>query len=616
LSLLVNSDIFLTDSISHLIENIKKIQDEKRFVALSRYNPVPNGIELNSNPHWTQDTWGIVKGKEVMQSALLQETSFELGQPGCDNKIAYVMSSYGYTVTNPCLKVVTIHLQAETNRNYDAKSSKLIGLHAFVHPTNSVLEDSFLEFDLLTRNRKDISEIRVNNWINERKSYTLEAKNFPNNQVLYKKPEYIDVKKTFKKNIELLSELSNNKNENYILLKDFEISKFKLIAKFSDRFLVYSDAKNFYFYDRYWPLVRFQPVSELVGVSFDDKSPLFFVIAFFPVMLELNNMEISPDMKYPEDIMFWQFPCKTEGDAYERHKNISNRLFKDGVVDVYLPMPWATFIDKKKYPESYLHLLSSKIYAGKKILDKFEYKLKIHTVCQHIRWRNTEAWVKKIGVTDLWISHKEKGVDKFFDINLHSWSLYAVNYLDKSRSTDLIYKPIKDKKIFASFIGAHMKHYISDVRLKLVALKELNNYVIEIKDLWHFNKVVYNYQVHGQEKEKNSIESDEVIKYNKLISDSIFSLCPVGAGPNTLRLWESLAVGSIPVVLSDMHEMPTLDLVQDGQVINWDDIVIFHPENLLTTLNDRLKAISEKELIQRQKYCILAFNKLLNKTIF
>jgi len=28
-------------------------------------------------------------------------------------------------------------------------------------------------------------------------------------------------------------------------------------------------------------------------------------------------------------------------------------------------------------------------------------------------------------------------------------------------------------------------------------------------------------------------------------------LCPEGAGPNTLRLWESMAVGAIPVVFAD-----------------------------------------------------------------
>jgi hypothetical protein len=35
-------------------------------------------------------------------------------------------------------------------------------------------------------------------------------------------------------------------------------------------------------------------------------------------------------------------------------------------------------------------------------------------------------------------------------------------------------------------------------------------------------------------------------------------LCPEGSGPNTIRLWESIAVGSIPVVFSDNWKPPTV----------------------------------------------------------
>ena len=112
--------------------------------------------------------------------------------------------------------------------------------------------------------------------------------------------------------------------------------------------------------------------------------------------------------------------------------------------------------------------------------------------------------------------------------------------------------------------------------------------MIEIKDLWHFNKVVYNYQVFGQEKEKDAIKGDDVDHYNSVISDSIFSLCPAGAGPNTLRLWESLAVGSIPVILSNKHELPDINL--NGRV-DWGDVVIFHDEECLDSLDEKLRGI-------------------------
>lgn len=617
LSILVNSDIYLTDSVKHLIENAPKMADEKRFLALSRYNPVPDGLELNSNPHWTQDTWGVVKTKDKLPTALFQEAAFELGQPGCDNKIAYVMHSYGYAVTNPCVQVCTVHVQEDTARSYDAKSSKLIGLHAFVHPVSSVLEDSILDFDLLTRNGKDPIEIRVNNWINQRKTYQLIATGKPSQPMAAKRneadtPPLPKIKLSY---ADIKPKAHESQLVEHIPIQKFVAANYKLVAKFSERFSVYSDGVHFYYCDKYWPIVRGVLISHLAGISIDSKNPILFAEAFLPMVLEVENTEISEDMQYLDDIMFWQFPCRTEGDAYDVHKRIAHRSYKDYTVNVYLPLPWATFIDKKKFPAAHIKILGSRISAAKKILNQLGYKLRVHTVCQHIRWRNLDECLPQLGITDLWISHKEKGFDSFGGIKLHAWTLYAVNYRDKSRSKGLVYKPHAEKKIFASFIGAHMKHYPTEVRLRLNQLKDLPGYIVEIKDLWHFNKVVYNYQVFGQEKEKESIKADDVDRYNEVISDSIFSLCPAGAGPNTLRLWESLAVGSIPVVISDKHELPRLPLQHESTTVEWHDIVVFHPEEAINTLDAKLRAISDSQRTEMQRLGRIAFNALLKINI-
>ncbi|MDH4482518.1 MAG: exostosin family protein [Rhodoferax sp.] len=613
LSLLVNSDIYLTDSVKHLIDNAAKMQSEKRFLALSRYNPVPDGLELNSNPHWTQDTWGVVKAKDKLPAALFQEAAFELGQPGCDNKIAYVMHSYGYAVTNPCATVCTVHVQEDTARSYDAKMSKLIGLHAFVHPVNNVLEDSTLDFDLLTRSDKDPIDIRVNNWINQRKTYQLIATGKPSQPMAAKvseadAPAPLKIKLSY---ADIQPAQLEPPAVTHIPIQRFVTANYKQVAKFSERFLIYSDGVQLYCYDKYWPIVRGVLISDMAGISLDSKNPILFAEAFLPLVLEVENTEISADMQYLEDIMFWQFPCRTEGDAYDVHKRLARRSYKDHVVNVYLPLPWATFIDKKRFPSAHIKILGSRVSAAIKILTQLGYKLRVHTVCQHIRWRNLEEWLPQLGITDLWISHKEKGLDHFGSIMLHAWTLYAVNYRDKSRSKGLVYKPHGEKKTFASFIGAHMKHYPTEVRLRLNQLKELSGYLVEIKDLWHFNKVVYNYQVFGQEKEKESIKVDDVERYNDVISDSVFSLCPAGAGPNTLRLWESLAVGSIPVVLSDKHELPKLRLEDGSKPVQWEDVVVFHPEDAVETLDASLRAISENQLTEMQRLGKAAFNALL-----
>ena len=51
---------------------------------------------------------------------------------------------------------------------------------------------------------------------------------------------------------------------------------------------------------------------------------------------------------------------------------------------------------------------------------------------------------------------------------------------------------------------------------------------------------------------------------------SRYSLCPSGAGPNSIRLWESLAVGAIPIILADTLELPEHE--------DWDKAVLRVPE--------------------------------------
>jgi len=59
-----------------------------------------------------------------------------------------------------------------------------------------------------------------------------------------------------------------------------------------------------------------------------------------------------------------------------------------------------------------------------------------------------------------------------------------------------------------------------------------------------------------------------VSDYNRLLCDSIFALCPA-VRTNSLRLWEALATGAIPVLLGH-SALPRRTLPP----IDWDDIVL------------------------------------------
>jgi len=651
LSMLINSDMYLTDSISHLILHTQQILDHKKFVAISRYNPENGQPVLNKDPHWTQDVWALVKAKESMPPALYQEAAFELGQPACDNKIAYVMHSYGYNLTNPCFKVQTVHLQADdSTRSYDPKISKLIGLQAYVYPVESVLENSALDFDLLTRSKTDMTEIRVNNWINNRKSYELKANPEhiedgaqyikPDGNVPFTdtppsaaapKPESTvavspaaQVSPVYKENTQSVEDIGSKEGdlnteevEKFILRSQFNPKFYREVLRFTDRFIVYDDVDSYYFHDKFWPVVRRILKSEIKFSDVSKTNFSFFATGFLPASLSLGVVDMSNEMQYDDDVLFWQYPCRTEADAYEAHELLTGSHIHGHIVDTYVALPWATFIDKKTFPEGIIGLYSSRIKAAKEIGAALGFTVRAHTVCQHVFWRDVQPYFEKIGITNLWISHKEPGLDKLGEsIYLHAWPLYAVNYLDTNRRAGMQYLPAAQKTIFASFVGAHMEHYLSDVRLKLKQFSDKPGFLVKIKDEWHFNKEVYNFQVYGQFSEQGASNNSETESYNETLSHTLFSLCPVGAGPNSLRFWESLAVGSIPVNLSDRFQLPALNTIDPSNTLRWEDAIIFHPESEVAGLEERLRSYTPEQLQAMQDTGRAIFEKMRNYVCF
>ena len=630
LSLVINSDIYLTESVSHLISNKEYILKEKKFVALTRYNPnvEGEGFVLNGNPHWTQDAWAVVKPEPGFSSALIQETSFELGQPGCDNKIVAVMHSYGFNVTNPCGTVHTIHLQSDEKRSYDGRANKLIGLHAFSYATNTVFENSHLEFDLLSRNLEPYEEIRVNNWINDAKSYSLkpETKEIQGLKEKYKKnietyePSYEPVK------IEPDDEYQKANGYSYIGKNEFIPAKYNLLHTFDQQYKIYEDSNFWYCHDQYWPYVRRVKRNSL-RVDKNNKASLIslFATGFLPSVLALEGIKIGVEKKHDTDVLFWQMPAKTEFDAFERHNNLPSPQIDGSTVNVYIGLPWATIIDQLKFnpamgqaaiPKVLIGTLAMRIKTARKVLKQLGASLRIHTVCQQIYWNDIAEQFAKLGITDLWLAHKTKTSDHKDGMDLHAWPLYAVNIETPKRRSGLKSIPVDERKYLASFIGAYMEHYGNDTRPKMVhALKESNGYCLKLNDMWHFNEEVYNQQLGLQVEEISTAAQFSVSQYNEVLSDSQFSLCPIGAGPNTIRLWESLAMGSIPFVISDAYEFPELRK-PDGSIFNWTDAVVIHAERDLIALDERLRSYSPTALASMSDACHTAYGLILTKSCF
>jgi hypothetical protein len=104
---------------------------------------------------------------------------------------------------------------------------------------------------------------------------------------------------------------------------------------------------------------------------------------------------------------------------------------------------------------------------------------------------------------------------------------------------------------------------------------------------------------------QQDLELKNAEDYNRVLSHSVFSLCPEGAGPNTLRLWESLAVGAIPVVIGTGDWVPP-PLGKDNAALQ--NACLFVDRSEIAGLFEMLRSIDSSEIHRRQRAALECYH--------
>ena len=129
--LLSNLDIFFDETISE----VKNINLDSNVLALTRYDFKNNQWVLfneNNVAQASQDTW-VFKTPLRLESL---DCNFNLGVPGCDNRIAYEFYKSGYNVINNSLKIKTYHKHDSNYRIWEVKKiSPVPPPYLYVKPT-------------------------------------------------------------------------------------------------------------------------------------------------------------------------------------------------------------------------------------------------------------------------------------------------------------------------------------------------------------------------------------------------------------------------------------------------------------------------------------------------
>jgi len=581
-SILCNSDIYFDDSINS-IEHVLGRGNE--FLALSRWEFTQGNLTVHPNPHWSQDTWGF-KCTDNFSKEMLHSLDFPMGVPRCDNKIAYIFATRGWSIKNPCQYIKSIHMHETGMRTYHKKLDlRIIGGVAYVYPGEDIYSDAQLDFDVWSINAHRVKKIGLNKsldrWLAEAASAEFHTgaatpatnhKNLPFEQA---------------NSTVFLNALKNGKQ-------------------------VYSQGVYFsvFEYDGRYYFKNIYNLEKRLNISSQYSLKEVILQALIPAIITTYIQNVTNQAKNKDDTDFWQYPCATEKQAYENHLKFFSLPEIDSVkqqIDIYVPVPWATYVDKKNYGSHYLVQLARVIVQYKTLAEAFGYKLKTHSVCQHIHWIRILESAQNIGITDLHLSHKDSKSEKLcieqgYNLALHGWPLIAVNYEVKERAIGMERKPIAERRLLASFIGAHMPHYRDDSRLKLFEAAKASNrndIFVDLGTEWHFNKVVYEEQVLNRKvaEEHLSAHDEKTYKYNTILSDSKFSLCPEGAGPNTLRFWESIAVGSIPVIFSDDLAVLKESALGRSLIQN----IIVWEKGISNEIFTYLLSLEEADLINKQK---------------
>lgn len=236
----------------------------------------------------------------------------------------------------------------------------------------------------------------------------------------------------------------------------------------------------------------------------------------------------------------------------------------------YIAVPWTQILNShwldfpgRQTRDTYLKYLSKQ-----KIQQQNNF-----TVCQHDSYMLLREYYKHLNITKVFAcaAYEQDVIDNV--------EIIPMPYINTFTFSD------SNKDILVSFIGS-VTHECREI-----IKQRIQNKNIIFRDTYHITSDFFT----------TNNRSTEEQEYQNILSRSRFSLCPRGSNPNSVRFWESLAAGSIPVLISDGYKLPDWD---------WDNTIIRLKESDLynldySELEKRLLNLLDED--SRRNNCLKAY---------
>lgn len=162
----------------------------------------------------------------------------------------------------------------------------------------------------------------------------------------------------------------------------------------------------------------------------------------------------------------------------------------------------------------------------------------------------------------------------------------VISYVEEDLK-ELIHYNLRKIKYDISFIGCDRT-----CQVRLQAVEQLK----KCKKLKMKIDVVDDY--FGRSKFE-SVRQERIKMFRDSIVESLLTFCPRGSGENTMRFFEVMSLGRIPVFIGDSCVFPFEDK------IDWNDVCLRIPEkdipNMESVIKDYIKSIGKKGLLDKGK---------------
>lgn len=237
--------------------------------------------------------------------------------------------------------------------------------------------------------------------------------------------------------------------------------------------------------------------------------------------------ELAPDLWQEEAI-------PTEYSAFKllRDNPLATNVY-------YLAAPWSVLLNtRRRFFDTKLNL---NIENG-------------FTICQHISYAQIMPYLKSHGITTLFTPHALTHTD----MTVLPFPHHPVNGVEPS-----------NKDLLCSFVGCLVTHRVRSMMWN--ARPRSRDVKLIARRAWH-------YELSDRARNQN--------EYRNILARSRYSLCPRGTGASTIRFWESLQAGAIPVLLSDAMKLPdrwdwnkTILRIAESEVAKWPRTIRDVPQN-------------------------------------